>query len=312
MQKLLVTGASGFLGWHLCVIAQSEWVVHGCYRSRKLLPKAVCPHPIDLTDYKALKVLFRELRPKAVIHSAGIRDVEFCQTHKSQSHAVNVRASENIAGLCADSGALCLFVSSDLVFDGLKPPYREEDEVCPVNVYGTHKATAEKQLIRRYPQAVICRLPLIYGPARPFGESFIQPLMRAIKAKAPLTLFSDEFRTPISAGDAAVGLLLALERQPGILHIGGPQRVSRFEFGRLLAEILDAGDAKITPSRRCEADLQAPRPADVSLDITKAHMLGFSPAPLREGLRWAASDVAFKMLRRKGETRWRYPYTTRP
>jgi dTDP-4-dehydrorhamnose reductase len=290
MKKLLVTGASGFLGWNICKMAQSKWLVHGCYRSKRVLPLSVRHHQIDLTDFKALKILFKKVKPDAVIHTAGIRDPEFCQTHRSLSHKINTTASVNIAGLCAEIKALCLFVSSDMVFDGLNPPYREEDEPSPINVYGEHKAVAEQEMFRFHPQTVICRLPLIYGTAAPTVESFIQPLIRAIKAKTEICLFIDEFRTPINVRDAAEGIMLALKHLPGIIHIGGPETISRYEFGKLLVEVLKVANANIRSCRQSEVELEAPRPPDVSLDIQKARLFGFDPKSPKEGLTRIARD----------------------
>jgi dTDP-4-dehydrorhamnose reductase len=288
MKKLLVTGASGFLGWNVCEIAKSNWILHGTYRSNPKLPSAVHPHPVDLTNFKDLEALFMKVKPDAVIHAAGIRDPEFCQENKSLSHKINAIASINIAGLSSDFKIPCMFVSSDLVFNGLNPPYREEDEPSPISIYGEHKAIAEKEMPLRCPETVICRLPLMYGNAGPAANSFLQPLIRAIKSKTDVDLFVDEFRTPISGRDAAVGLMLAVKHWPDIIHLGGPERISRYEFGKLLAEILRIDDAKIRPCNQSDIDLAAARPPDVSLDIKKARSLGFHPKSPKEELRQIA------------------------
>jgi dTDP-4-dehydrorhamnose reductase len=78
--------------------------------------------------------------------------------------------------------------------------------------------------------------------------------------------------------------MVALEKRPAVLHLGGPERISRYAFGRLLSEVFDVPDAKLIPRKQSEVTLSAPRPPDVSLDITLARSLGFRPRGVREAL----------------------------
>ena len=103
--------------------------------------------------------------------------------------------------------------------------------------------------------------------------------------KQKLNLFTDEYRTPVSAGTAFSGLLLALENVSGILHLGGGERISRYEFGMLTARIFQKDAAVLIPCRSSEISAIAPRAPDVSLDSRKARALGFSPLPLEEELK---------------------------
>lgn len=283
MKKLLVTGASGFLGWHLCQLAQTTWQVYGTYCQHPVEISGVTLLPIDLTDFQALKQLFQQIRPDAVIHTAAASSPNFCQTHPEISHAINVTASCNLAGLSADAEIPCVFTSSDMVFDGRNPPYRESDPVCPVNHYGEQKVAAEVGMLERYPQASICRMPLMFGAA-PVAQSFIQPFIEKLRSGGELNLFVDEFRTPISGTAAAQGLLLALEKVHGYIHLGGKERLSRYEFGYLMVKVLDLSMAKISACRQADVKMAAPRPADLSMDSSLAFSLGFNPASVEAEL----------------------------
>jgi len=284
MKRLLVTGASGFLGWNICQILKTDWEVVGVYFTYPIAIPGAVTLQTDLADYRHLKKLFEQVRPDAVIHCAAISNPNFCQLNRQQSHQVNVEASINIAGLCSDRSIACLFTSSDLVFDGLHAPYRERDPVCPVNVYGEHKVLAEQGMIKRYPQVIVCRMPLMFGDAGPAASSFVQPMIRAMQEGRELRLFVDEFRTPISGKVAVQGISIALERAQGVIHLGGMERVSRYDFGRLLAEVAHFHDARLKPCRQQDIEMAAPRSADVSLENAKAVALGFKPLPLKEDL----------------------------
>ncbi|MEH1795136.1 SDR family oxidoreductase [Nostoc sp.] len=284
MKKLLITGASGFLGWHLCQLAKQEWEIYGTYLSHPLEIPGIKMLKVNLTDFRELQRIFSDVKPTAVIHTAAHSQPNFCQTHPEESHEINVTASCNIAGLCADNSIPCAFTSTDLVFDGLNAPYRESDSVCPVNLYGEQKAIAEAGMLERYPMTAVCRLPLMFGAATPTAKSFIQPFIQTLQAEKELNLFVDEFRTPVSGKTAAKGLLLALEKVNGIIHLGGKERISRYDFGKILVEVFQLPATKLKSCRQQDVKMAAARPADVSLDSSKAFALGYEPLSSRKEL----------------------------
>jgi len=284
MKKLLVTGASGFLGWNLCQVAKQEWEVYGTYFSHTIEIPGVTLLKIDLTDFQEIKRIFSEIQPAAIIHTAAQSSPNFCQTNPEITGSINVTASCNIAGLSADYSIPCAFTSTDLVFNGLNAPYKESDPVSPVNLYGEQKVMAEEGMLERYPMTAVCRMPLMFGIAPPTATSFMQPFIKTLREGKELSLFTDEYRTPISGTTAAKGLLLALEKVHGCIHLGGKERVSRYDFGRLLVDVLQLPAAGIKTCLQKDVEMSAPRPPDVSLDSAKAFALGYTPLSLREEL----------------------------
>ena len=284
-RKLLLTGISGFLGWNIHRNAKEKWEVSGTVYSHRIDLPGVRFFQGDLTNYHELKRIFCQTQPDAVVHTAAITDANFCQKCRSESFKINVEASNNLAGLCADRGIPCVFTSTDLVFNGLNPPYREEDSVSPVSFYGEQKAQAEVGMRERHSDVIICRMPLMFGDPGPVAQSFIQPMIKALQAGEELKLFTDEFRTPVGGISAAEGILLALDHAKGIIHLGGRERVSRYEFGKLLTDITDFPNAKLIPCRQIDVPMSAPRPPDVSLDSSKAYTLGYHPLSIEAELR---------------------------
>lgn len=284
MTKILITGASGFLGWHLCQIAKPKWEIYGTYFSHTLEIPGVKMLKVDLTDFAQLKQIFDDISPDAVVHTAALSQPNFCQTHPEISQAINVTASCNIAGLSADHAIPCVFTSTDLVFDGLNAPYKETDPVSPVNLYGEQKVMAEIGMLERYSKTAVCRMPLMFGSATPTANSFIQPFMQTLKAGKELNLFIDEFRTPVSATTAAKGIFLSLEKVQGLIHLGGKERISRYDFGQLLVEVFQLPSTAIKACRQQDVKMAAPRPSDVSLDSSKAFALGYQPLSVRQDL----------------------------
>jgi dTDP-4-dehydrorhamnose reductase len=284
MPTLLVTGISGFLGWHLGRHAQANWSVVGTYHHHLVQFPGMTCLPMDLQDPQAVNTLLAEVQPDAVIHAAAIARPNVCQENPELSQAINVTASCDLAGRCADAGIPFAFISTDLVFDGRHAPYREEDAVCPVNLYGEQKVAAEQGVLTRHPGAVVCRMPLMFGDA-PTAPSFLQGFLNTLREGRSLRLFTDEFRTPISGTSAAEGILLALEKAQGILHLGGKERLSRYEFGLIMAEVFQLDPDLIQPCRQADVPMSAPRPADVSMDSSLAFALGYTPTPVRAALK---------------------------
>jgi dTDP-4-dehydrorhamnose reductase len=284
MKKLLITGSNGFLGWNICRLAKGAWHLFGTVYSHQVEIPNVNTIKVDLTNHSELKRVFEEIRPDAVIHTAAASEPNYCEVNPDVSHLINVEASVNIALLCSDYMIPYVYTSTDLVFDGLKAPYRESDPVCPVNVYGEHKAQAEERILKAYPQSAVCRMSLMYGLSGPVAKSFIQPMLLAMKEGRELSLFVDEFRTPLSAVAAVAGLFLALNKVRGIIHLGGKDRISRYDFGKLMQRIFRFENARIKPSKQDDIHMAAFRPTDVSLDSSKAAALGFRPLPLVEEL----------------------------
>jgi dTDP-4-dehydrorhamnose reductase len=283
-KKLLVTGASGFLGWTVCQRAASRWQVVGTTRSRSPQIPHVTLVPVDVSDRAQVDAVMQAVRPDAVLHLAAMARADQCEAQPDLSFTINVNSSVYLAQRCAERAIPFGFTSTDLVFDGQQAPYAETASVSPLSRYGEQKAIAEAQILQCYPAAVVCRMPLLFGAAPPHAASFLQPFVQTLRDQRPLRLFTDEFRTPLNATTAADGLLWALETVQGLLHLGGPERISRYEFGRLMVELLNLPATGLVACRQQDLALAAPRPPDVSLDSRKAFGLGFAPPSLREQL----------------------------
>lgn len=282
--KLLVTGASGFLGWYLCQVAQVNWQVYGTTYSHTVEIPGCSMVTVDLRDYDRLKQMWQAVQPDAVLHAAAQARPHVCQAEPQTTHAINVEASWTLADLCGEAQIPLLFVSTDLVFDGQDPPYQESDPVSPINTYGEQKVKAEQGMLARYPSTVIARMPLMFGAA-PHAASFIQPMIQNLQVGQALQLFEDEFRTPVSGLDAARGILLALAKGEGYVHLGGKERLSRYEMGQQLADCLGYPPSLLAGCSQQDVSLSTPRPADVSLDSSLAFSLGYQPNVFSQELR---------------------------
>lgn len=253
-----ITGAGGFLGGYLVRAASSaapEWRVHGLTRNE-----------LDLTDSTAVRALFEHERPRLVIHCAALSRADDCQKHPDLARRVNVEVTARLAELAADIPFVLL--STDLVFDGRKGHYVESDPVNPLSLYGETKAEAE-QVVLKNPGHLVLRTSLNAGVSSDGGRSFSERLRAAWEAGQTTTLFTDEFRSPIPAAvTARAAWHMALAGHAGLYHLGGRERLSRWEIARLLAAHWPGVKPRLQPGslRNYQGP---PRPADTSLCCEK-------------------------------------------
>lgn len=288
-KKLLITGASGFVGRHLCESASDAWLVCGVVHARKDTISNIRTTEADLTNQADIARLFRTVKPDAVVHTAAATNPNHCQAEKAATWKINVDATAELAGRCADRNIPFVFTSTDLVFDGENPPYREEDPPSPLGSYGEQKAIAEENIRRLYPEAAICRLSLMFGFSQ--GVNFFAKMIDDLKLGKTVRLFTDEYRTQLSAETAARALLRALQNVSGTYHIGGAESVSRYDFGVIAAKVFGIETDCLIPCLREDMKMAAPRPKNVSLDISKARrVLNFNPPKLEEDLRTVADN----------------------
>ncbi|MDP6629838.1 MAG: SDR family oxidoreductase [Kiritimatiellia bacterium] len=284
-RRILVTGASGFLGWNLLREPWADWEwIGSSYRHD---PELGGPDVVrtDLTVPGAIATLLDDTRPDVVLHAAAVTDLNVCERDPDGTVQINVETPATLAALCARQGIRFVFTSSDMVFDGRNPPYDETSQPCPVNIYGLQKAEAEARVLAANPEAAICRMPLMFGAAGPWAHNFLPEWIETLTHGRPLMLFTDEYRAPVSATVAQSGLRIAVEQQvSGILHLGGEERLSRYDFGKLLCEVWGLDSALLQAVRRADVDGMAPRPGDTFLDNHRAKGLGYRAPSLQEQL----------------------------
>lgn len=245
MQRLLVTGGCGYLGRELVRRAPSRgWNVRATWFSRP--PEGAAEWvQADVRDPEAMARA--AMGVQAVIHTAYRQGAGEWETNAEGSAAVAAAAR----------AARLVHLSTDLVFDGARGRYREEDALAPVSSYGRSKAEAERRVTELHPEALLARTSLIYGgPERGPQERL---------ASEGTRFFVDEIRSPVQVGDLASALLDLLELDlAGPLHLGGADDLSRFDFAVLLGA---------DPARLERAHTTPDRAPDVSLDSSRAAAL---------------------------------------
>ena len=267
MSKILVTGASGQLGAYILQELRrrgADAIAWSGSRSGSLLNFRL--HPVDMGNPDALVAAYQDANPSIVIHSAAISRIDDCYRDPTTARRVNVEGTALLADLCQRAGSRLVYISTDLVFDGERGGYRESDRPSPLSVYGRTKYEAEQPVLAG-DRSVVVRSSLLFGPALSGRASFFDLQLRSLRGGTPLALFEDEWRTPSSLLATARTLLAIAESDfCGIMHVGGPERLSRWDMGQRLAAALGEDTSAFTKLKQADLPMPEPRPRDVSLD----------------------------------------------
>ncbi|HEV8327779.1 MAG TPA: NAD(P)-dependent oxidoreductase [Nitrospiraceae bacterium] len=285
--RAIITGAAGLIGQYLVKTA-SRWAPD---RDTQGLTRA----GLDFTDRANVERTWQSIKPNAVIHCAALSRTKDCEQDPEQARCINVEATAHLAQLSQDIPFI--FLSSGEVFDGRAGWYGETDEPNPINVYGQTKLEAEQAVLQN-PRHTVVRIVLTAGTSETGDRSFVEEMCRTAKAGKDVTLYADEFRCPLPAGVIARVIWELVDReQAGLYHLGGSERLSRWEIGEtLLPWCPELKGHLMKGSTRNHVG--SPRPADLSLRCDKIQsLLSFRIPGFRE---WLAGRS------RRGADLWDY------
>lgn len=261
-----ITGSNGLIGNELVRIAAH----HAPGFSARGLSRA----DIDLLDFVAVAQLYQQEQPQLIIHCAAQSNNVICEGDARLAHRANVEMTKHFLDLASSSGhnVRFLFFSTDLIFDGKKGNYTEDDQPNPLSVYGRTKVAAE-EAVRQHSDHAIVRISLTGGHSPGGNRGFNEEMKNAWRAGKTLNLFMDEFRCPSTADVVARAVWeLALSNASGTFHLCGSERLSRFQIGELLAAKHPELNPKVNVTSRKDYHGVA-RPPDTSMNCEKIEKL---------------------------------------
>lgn len=297
MRTALVTGGSGLIGSHVCrALAAAGWRVCGTFGRNPQYVPADDPNissiPLDLADADRIAGALEQVGPDLIVHTAAVSALRDCEDQPEPARRINADSTAALAQWCLHHRAHLIYLSTDQVFDGVKGHYVEDDPPNPIHVYGRTKAAAEKCVLESGAAATVLRLSLVYGYSPGGKRTHNEQVIDSVRNNRPLRFFSDEYRNPILAQDVASAVNeLADTGGVGVLHLAGPGRVNRVEFGQAILKAFGCEDAAYETVTLAEANMSPPRPPDLSLDTTLARrLLDHPPRSIQEGLSFLAAQ----------------------
>jgi dTDP-4-dehydrorhamnose reductase len=260
--NIWVTGAGGLIGGYLMRSAPD------CEPGHKVF--GLTRDQLDLSDFGAVREAFQQQQPTLIVHCAALSKSSDCRADPALARKINVQ----LTGLLCELGAgiPLIFLSTDLVFDGKAGNYDESAAANPLSTYAETKVAAEK-IVLTNPKHTVIRTSLNGGVSRSGNRGFNEELQTAWRSGRTLRLFTDEFRSPIPAQATALAIWeMATRDRPGLYHLAGSRRMSRWEIGQLLSTRYRELNPKLEPASLKEY-VGDPRSPDTSLNSTKIQKL---------------------------------------
>ena len=273
------------MGSSIAKLVASDFDVYATYHSQPSKSKNYLSLPLDIQSKRQVFTMFQEIRPKVVIHTAALVNIDYCEQHVDEAWATNVDGTENIALASREIGVKLIYISTDSVFDGEKGMYKEDDLVNPLNTYAATKLVGENIVLRMLPDAIIART-VFYGWSPLNGHSLVEWVVANLEKEKAIKMFTDVIFSPIYVGNLAE-VLIKMYHQGlyGIYHVAGSQSCSKYYFGNEVAKAFGFDESLIQPCSIAEAKLKATRPKNLSLNVAKISQdLHISMPDIPEGI----------------------------
>jgi dTDP-4-dehydrorhamnose reductase len=287
--KILVFGAGGQIGREVC---RAAWPPR--YTLLPLDRKAV-----DITKSAAVSAMLDRETPDLAINLAAFTAVDRAESEPEAAWAVNCAGAAHIAAACDESATPLIHLSTDYVFDGRKAePYREEDAVGPLGVYGRSKEAGERAVRAAAARHVILRTAWVFGA---YGANFVKTMLRLAAQRPVLRVVADQRGCPTAAADIAAALIVIaeyIERSEAkwaTYHFVGAGAASWHGFAEAIFDLAapqPAARPQVEPISTDQYPTPARRPMNSVLDCRKiAEAFGIQPPPWRVGLASVIREV---------------------
>ena len=275
-QPFVLTGVNGFCASRLYRFLKETGPVLG-----------LSHRDLDITDLDACRRLVRDVKPKAILHSAAISRMDECEKDPELSYKVNVLGPENLAKVCADAGIRLIHFSTDQVYNGCKDagPHREDTALAPFNVYGRHKKEAEERIAAQTGDYAAIRLTWMYDfPMRGIftSQNLLTICQKALYTNTPLTFSSASGRGITFVHEVIENIPTLLNAPSGIYNFGSCSEMSTYEAAKLIFTLLGAGsraDALLHPENE-----PAGKYPDLRMNCEKAAGQGMAFSTTEDGI----------------------------
>jgi dTDP-4-dehydrorhamnose reductase len=263
-QCILVTGKNGQLGSELQAIASLHPQYDFIFTDRETL---------DITNRDEVDDFFSKKLPQFCINAAAYTAVDKAETERDLAVKVNAEAVGYLALACKKYSAKFIHISTDYVFDGTaSKPYKEEDEMNPVNFYGLTKLMGEELAFTNHPGSIVIRTSWVYSS---YGSNFVKTMLRLISEKSAINVVNDQYGSPTYARDLADAILAIIKSSTtsilapgGIYHFSNSGAISWFDFASAIKEI-SASSCSVSPIPTSSYPTPAKRPTYSVFDKTK-------------------------------------------
>lgn len=250
---------------------------------------------LDITDYQVVKKFVAGKEIDIIINCAAYNNVDKAEEEEDKAFALNCDAPKKLAEIAKEKGATFVTYSTDFVFDGTKNcPYKEEDKINPLSIYGKSKAQGEQAVLGAYDKSFVIRTSWVFGIG---NNNFNKSIINWSKSRDELNIVDDQVSVPTYSWDLAVySWDLIQTGKYGLYHLSNSGEASKYEQAKYVLESI-AWKGKLGKAKTVDFNLPAKRAEYSKLDSSKAEeVIGRKMPDWKDGI-----DRFLKELTDNGE-----------
>ncbi len=268
-KRILFTGGSGLLALNCAIHLRNDYDIYLGFHNRIISLEGVKTCKLNLENEEQLELLLKRIKPDILVNTAGMTNVEECELNPNEAFKINSMVPGMLAKMSKNLDIYFIHISTDHLFDGTKSFQTEEDTISPLNVYGKSKAKGEQEVLENNNNALIVRTNF-FGWGTSYRKSFSDYIIENLKSGKDIDLFDDVNYTPILASTVASFINILIQKQQfGIYTIVSSEKITKYDFGNLIASKFGFNNSLINKSSIKSKLNLIQRPLDMSLSNLK-------------------------------------------
>lgn len=270
VKNILFTGGTGLLSsfWAASISGNKYKITLGLNR-RLLRSKFITYEQINFENLFELEKKIKKNNFDIIIHTASIADVDKCEKYPVEANKVNYIYTKNLVNICKKLNIKLIYISTDHLFDGKSLLYKEDDVCKPLNVYSSTKLKSENYIKNKLKNYLILRTNF-FGKGPYYRPSFSDTIINFLKNEKKFYVSSKIFFSPISISLLVkYSMMLINKNALGIFNISSTQRISKYNFSKLIAKEYNLNLKNIIDSSKFLITSIAKRPPNMSLSNLK-------------------------------------------
>ena len=285
-KKILILGGSGLLAINWALSAKNEFSIILGLNKREIILEDTKTIKFDFSSFEELNIKIDQIRPDIIVNTIAITSVEKCEQNPKLAFETNVKIASFLAQIASKIQCKLVHISTDMLYNGTQSYVNELLDVSPLNIYGETKYRAELEVIKHNSTALIIRTNF-YGWGPTYRASFSDTIINSLKSGKEINLFVDVFFTPILIQNLVLYIHELIEKSAsGIYNVVSDDRISKFDFGILVAREFELNETLIKPIQFSNQVGLVKRPLDMSLSNGKTvKKLGHKLGSVKEHLK---------------------------
>jgi len=260
--NVMILGASGFLGSHLCNFLKIKNTILRCGRNKNndIVLKKI--------DQKKFSKILKKYTPDVIINLIALTNVDLCEKKRKKAEKINSGIVKTISQSVNQSKLtkkiFLLQISTDQVYSGEGP--HKENSVKPINAYAATKLSGEKY-IKKIKGCVI-RTNFFGKPLNNGKQGISDWIFHSLKKGKNISVFKNVKFSPLSIISLCKYIEIIINKKiPGIYNLGSKNGLSKAKFAINFAKKLKLNTKLLKIVDYKKEQLIAKRPLDMRMNI---------------------------------------------